>query len=74
MMVHVYINVTCYNFKKKCISFSEFDFVLADSADSDKMLHYAAFHLVTHYLPKTHLGVSGTQWVTKVFCGYSKST
>ena len=29
-----------------------FDFVLANSADSDEMLHYVAFHLGLHCLPK----------------------
>ena len=28
------------------------DFVLANSADPDEMLHYAAFHLGLHCLPK----------------------
>ena len=28
------------------------DFVLASSADHDEMLHYAAFHLGLHCLPK----------------------
>ena len=28
------------------------DFVLVNSADPDEMLHYAAFHLGLHYLPK----------------------
>ena len=38
---------------KKCyISFSKIDFVLANSADPDEMLHYAAFHLGLHCLPK----------------------
>ena len=37
------------------------NFVLAKSADPDEMLHYAAFHLGLHCLPKTHLRVSGTQ-------------
>ena len=27
-------------------------FILASSADSDEMLHYASFHLCLHCLPK----------------------
>ena len=34
------------------LSFSEYLFILANSVDSDKMGHYATFHLGLHYLPK----------------------
>ena len=37
---------------ENCISFSEIVFVLANSVDPDEMLHYAAFHLGLHYLPR----------------------
>ena len=48
----VYINgVTDYNFQIK-LHFSEIVFVLANSVDPDEMLHYAAFHLGLHCLPK----------------------
>ena len=37
------------------------DFVLANSADPDEMLHIAAFHLGVHWLPKDLYWVSGLQ-------------
>ena len=53
-MVHcIYWGVTGYNWQKYCISFSEnLFFVLANSADPDEMLHYAAFHLGLHWMLK----------------------
>ena len=39
------------------------DFVLANSADPDEMLQYAAFHPGHHCLQSTQLGVSSTQRV-----------
>ena len=39
------------------------EFAIANSVDTDKKLHYAAFHLGLHYLQITHLGVSGQQRV-----------
>ena len=45
------------------------DFALANSADPDEMLHYAAFHLGLHCLPKYQFwGVSCLQWVNKELC------
>ena len=45
--------VTCYNFQKNTVFLSlKNDFVLANSADLDEMLHYVAFHLGLHCLPK----------------------
>ena len=38
--------------KKYCFITLKINFVLANSADSDEMLHYAAFHLCLHCLPK----------------------
>ena len=38
-------------------------FVLANSVDPDEMLHYAAFHLGLHCLPKYHFGVTSVQRV-----------
>ena len=38
--------------KKKKNSFSEIDFVLANSADHDEMPYYVAFHQGLHCLPK----------------------
>ena len=35
-----------------CISFSDDDSALANSADPDEILHYAAFHLGLCCLPK----------------------
>ena len=32
----------------------EIDCVLANSADLNEMLHFAAFHQGLHYLPKVH--------------------
>ena len=37
------------------------DFVLANGADPDEMLHHAAFHQCLHCLLSTHLWVSGSQ-------------
>ena len=49
----MYRGVTGYNFKKNIIFLSlKMDFVLANSADTDKMMHYAVFHLGLHCLPK----------------------
>ena len=48
----VYIEGSQVTIPKKKISFSEDDFVIANSADLDEMLHYAAFHLGLHCLPK----------------------
>ena len=44
--------------KNNCISL-KIDFVLANSADPDKMLHYVAFHLGLHCLPKYPLYYKG---------------
>ena len=54
MVYCIYLGVTSYNFKKYYISFSEFeiDFLLANNADPDEMLHYASFHLDLYCLPK----------------------
>ena len=35
-----------------CISFSEDQFVLANSEEPDEMLHYAAFHMGLHCFSK----------------------
>ena len=54
-MVHcITLGVTGYNLKKKIIVFlsQKIDFVAANSADYDEMLHHAAFHLGLHCLPK----------------------
>ena len=39
------------------------DFVLANSADPDEMLPYAAFHVGLHCLQSNHLGVSSPKRV-----------
>ena len=39
--------------KRKCISFVEDYFVIANSVDPAEMPQYAAFHLSLHCLPKT---------------------
>ena len=64
------LGVTSYNFKiilyYLSISFHEDRFGLENSADSDEMLYYAAFHLGLHcdnVCQSTLLGVSGTQMV-----------
>ena len=49
-----------------CISLSQIDFVLANSADPDEMLHYAAFHPGLHCLPNCPLRVL---WSTAVLYG-----
>ena len=36
---------------KYCIFSLKFDYVFANSADPDEMLHYAVFHLGLHCLP-----------------------
>ena len=53
-MVHyIYSGVTGYNLQKNILFLSlKIDLVLANSADPDEMLHYAAFHLDLHGLPK----------------------
>ena len=38
--------------QKSSISLSKYHFVLANSAGPDKMMHYVAFHLGPHFLPK----------------------
>ena len=44
------------------------DFVFPNSADPDKIPHYAAFHLGLHCLLKyTYLWVSGLQWVIAIY-------
>ena len=45
------------NFEFQYISVPEDIFTLANSADLDEMLHYAAFHLGLHCLPKYCLPV-----------------
>ena len=55
MIVHcIYRGVTDYNLKKKMIIILslKINFVLANSVDPDEMLHYPAFHLGLHCLPK----------------------
>ena len=53
-MVHyIYKGVRVYNYHKNIIFLSlKMDLVLANSADPDEMLHYAAFHLGLHCLPR----------------------
>ena len=51
-------------FKKTIVLISlKIIFALANSADQDEMVQYAAFHLGIHCLPHTGLGVSGPQRV-----------
>ena len=53
---------------KNVFPFLNIDFVFANSADPDEMLHYAAFHLGLYCLPKyTHLWVSCLQWVIAIY-------
>ena len=53
-MAHsAYQGVTGYNLNLRYTSFNKlFVFILANSTDSDEMLHSAAFHLGLHCLPK----------------------
>ena len=48
-------------FKNSVFISLKIHFVIANSVDPDKMLHYAAFHLGLHCLPKYRLGVSSPQ-------------
>ena len=49
----VYIEGSQVTIKKKIVFLSlKIGFVLANSADPDEMLHYAAFYLGLHCLPK----------------------
>ena len=48
----VYIEGSKVIISIKCISFSEDQFILANSADHDEMPHNVAFHLGLHGLPK----------------------
>ena len=64
MVLCTYLGVTGYGFQNYIVFLSlKMDFVLANSADPDEMLHYAAFHLVFTVSQHTHLGVSGLQRV-----------
>ena len=36
-------------------------YVIANCVDPDEKLHYAAFHLGLHCLPKNHLGVTSIE-------------
>ena len=64
-MVHcTYLGVKSYGFQKDFVFLSlKMDFVLANSADPDEMLHDAAFHLVFTVSQHIHLGASGLQRV-----------
>ena len=62
MVYCIYSGVTVYNFQDMYFSL-KIEFVLANSADSDKISHYVAFHPGLHCLPKYLLGVSGLQRV-----------
>ena len=43
-------------------------FVLASSVDPNEILHYAAFHLGIHCLPKYLFGGFSLQWVNLFVC------
>ena len=54
-MVHcTFLGVSSYtcNFKKNHIVFSEDYFTFTKNVEPDEMQHYAAFHLVLHFLQK----------------------
>ena len=54
MVRYIYIEGSQVIISPKNITFLslKIDFVLANSADPDEMLHYAVFHLGLHCLPK----------------------
>ena len=68
-MVHcVNQGVTCYDFTKSCISFSQDHFFFsANSVNPDKILHHTAFHLGLQYLPNSYFGGTGIQCINREF-------
>ena len=52
MVHHIYTGVTGHKFQKYLVFLSlNVDFLLANTADPDQMLHYATFYLGLHCLP-----------------------
>ena len=51
--MYIFLNYKVFlSLKYFCPCFAKIKTILANSADPDEMLHYAAFHLGLHCLPK----------------------
>ena len=65
--------ILCYNFQKTTLFISlKIDFVSANSADPDEMLHYAAFHLGRHCLRKYPLRGTLVRKLVKSLLNFGK--